>query len=143
MLIAKEWLSFGHRFKERIGHTMLPGAKRSDHISPVFLQWLDCVWQLVSKFPCHFEFNTRMLLAIADNLFSWCVACIECARVLGPSLPTRLPAVGLARSWRTVNVNVEVPITMQRRVRCLRTCWSGEICSRRRSTTHRYSRLQV
>lgn len=78
MLIAKEWLSFGHRFKERIGHTMLPGAKRSDHISPVFLQWLDCVWQLVSKFPCHFEFNTRMLLAIADNLFSWCVACRVC-----------------------------------------------------------------
>lgn len=44
ILIQKEWLSFGHKFYSR---TMSPQAH--DDYSPVFLQWLDCVWQV--KWP--------------------------------------------------------------------------------------------
>ena len=39
VLIAKEWLSYGHRFRERLGHTVPAGTgKRADHVSPIFLQ---------------------------------------------------------------------------------------------------------
>ena len=46
VLIQKEWLSFGHKFIDRIGHG------RKNHLdeqrSPIFLQFIDCVWQVVS-----------------------------------------------------------------------------------------------
>lgn len=35
MLIEKEWLSFGHKFSDRCGHTTTSDAKEQ---SPVFLQ---------------------------------------------------------------------------------------------------------
>lgn len=42
VLIQKEWLSFGHKFHAR---TLL--SQTQDEHSPVFLQWLDCVWQVL------------------------------------------------------------------------------------------------
>lgn len=44
VLIEKEWLSFGHKFGHRIGHgeDKATDAERS----PVFLQFIDCVWQV-------------------------------------------------------------------------------------------------
>ena len=43
-LVQKEWISFGHKFNERIGHG------RKNHLdeqrSPVFVQFIDCVWQV-------------------------------------------------------------------------------------------------
>ena len=41
-----------------------------DNRSPVFLQWLDCVWQLICQFPTAFEFNEVLLLTIADYMYS-------------------------------------------------------------------------
>jgi hypothetical protein len=44
ILIEKEWLSFGHKFTTRCGH--LNGD--SKEVSPIFTQFLDAVWQVLS-----------------------------------------------------------------------------------------------
>ena len=35
--------------------------------SPVFIQFLDCVFQVMTQFPEYFEFNEQLLLTIADH----------------------------------------------------------------------------
>ncbi|CAF1082729.1 unnamed protein product [Adineta steineri] len=66
VLIEKEWISFGHKFFLRIGH----GDKNESEQSPVFLQFLDCTYQLIQQFESAFEFNETFLLKIADYLYS-------------------------------------------------------------------------
>ncbi|KXJ22383.1 myotubularin-related protein 2 [Exaiptasia diaphana] len=68
VLIEKEWLSFGHKFSQRYGH----GDKNyaDDQRSPVFLQFIDCVWQVTRQFPCAFEFNETFLITVLDHLYS-------------------------------------------------------------------------
>lgn len=66
ILIEKEWISMGHKFSQRCGH--LDGD--SKEVSPVFTQFLDCIWQLMEQFPCAFEFNEIFLLEIHDHVFS-------------------------------------------------------------------------
>ncbi|KAJ8256742.1 hypothetical protein COCON_G00188940 [Conger conger] len=67
-LLEKEWLSFGHRFQLRVGHG---DRNHSDaDRSPVFLQFIDCVWQLTRQFPSAFEFNEYFLITILDHLYS-------------------------------------------------------------------------
>eukprot|EP01006_Ploeotia_vitrea_P031533 TRINITY_DN63874_c0_g1_i1.p1 TRINITY_DN63874_c0_g1~~TRINITY_DN63874_c0_g1_i1.p1 ORF type:complete len:1121 (+),score=591.58 TRINITY_DN63874_c0_g1_i1:188-3364(+) len=68
VLIQKEWLSFGHKFGQRIGHCD-PRFDDSQR-SPVFMQFLDCVWQVMQQFPVSFEFNDELLAYIADHLSS-------------------------------------------------------------------------
>ncbi|RLN53394.1 hypothetical protein BBJ29_004270 [Phytophthora kernoviae] len=67
-VIEKEWIRAGHKFQERVA----PGKAEDDddQQAPIFLQFLDCVWQLTRIFPTYFEFNERMLETIADALFS-------------------------------------------------------------------------
>ncbi|CAL1545949.1 unnamed protein product [Lymnaea stagnalis] len=68
VLIEQEWLSFGHKFKTRVGHGE---DKHSDaDRSPVFLQFVDCVWQMTQQFPNAFEFNEHFLITILDHLYS-------------------------------------------------------------------------
>lgn len=68
VLIEKEWCSFGHKFAHRVGHGE---EKHSDaERSPVFLQFIDAVWQLTEQFPTAFEFNTIFLITILDHLYS-------------------------------------------------------------------------
>ncbi|XP_040141053.1 phosphatidylinositol-3,5-bisphosphate 3-phosphatase MTMR2 isoform X4 [Ictidomys tridecemlineatus] len=38
--------------------------------SPVFLQFIDCVWQMTRQFPTAFEFNEYFLITILDHLYS-------------------------------------------------------------------------
>ncbi|XP_074134610.1 myotubularin [Sminthopsis crassicaudata] len=68
VLIQKEWISFGHKFASRIGH----GEKNyaDTDRSPIFLQFMDCVWQMSKQFPTAFEFNEQFLVTILDNLYS-------------------------------------------------------------------------
>uniref|UniRef100_A0A6I8N4K7 Myotubularin phosphatase domain-containing protein n=1 Tax=Ornithorhynchus anatinus TaxID=9258 RepID=A0A6I8N4K7_ORNAN len=66
VLIEKEWMSMGHKFSQRCGH--LEGDPKE--VSPVFTQFVECVWQLMEQFPCAFEFNERFLLEIHDHAFS-------------------------------------------------------------------------
>uniref|UniRef100_A0A1E1X5I7 phosphatidylinositol-3,5-bisphosphate 3-phosphatase n=1 Tax=Amblyomma aureolatum TaxID=187763 RepID=A0A1E1X5I7_9ACAR len=68
VLIEKEWLSFGHKFAQRIGHG---DDKHSDaDRSPVFLQFIDCTWQVMNQFKNAFEFNEHFLSTILDHLYS-------------------------------------------------------------------------
>ncbi|GCB64414.1 hypothetical protein scyTo_0009808 [Scyliorhinus torazame] len=68
VLVEKEWLSFGHRFQLRVGH----GDKNHTDAdrSPVFLQFVDSVWQMIRQFPTAFEFNEFFLVTILDHLYS-------------------------------------------------------------------------
>ncbi|XP_070358150.1 phosphatidylinositol-3,5-bisphosphate 3-phosphatase MTMR8 isoform X3 [Equus asinus] len=66
ILIEKEWISMGHKFSQRCGH--LDGDAKE--VSPIFTQFLDCIWQLMEQFPCAFEFNENFLLEIHDHIFS-------------------------------------------------------------------------
>eukprot|EP00026_Physarum_polycephalum_P001446 Phypoly_transcript_01447.p1 GENE.Phypoly_transcript_01447~~Phypoly_transcript_01447.p1 ORF type:complete len:832 (+),score=84.31 Phypoly_transcript_01447:280-2496(+) len=68
-LITKEWLSFGHQFLLRTGHGC-SDFWNNEHCSPVFLQWVDCVWQVIHQFPHCFEFNEAFLIDILDNLYN-------------------------------------------------------------------------
>lgn len=68
VLIEKEWLSFGHKFAHRIGHG--EDKNNDPDRSPVFLQFIDCVWQVTQQFPNAFEFNDYFLTVILDHLYS-------------------------------------------------------------------------
>ncbi|CDW51993.1 Myotubularin protein 2 [Trichuris trichiura] len=68
VLIEKEWCSFGHKFAHRVGHGEdKPGDTER---SPVFLQFIDCVHQLLHQFPQSFEFNSLFLISIMDHVYS-------------------------------------------------------------------------
>ncbi len=68
VLIEKEWLSFGHQFGYRNGFYTKDLSQ--DERSPIFLQWIDCVSQLLYQFPSLFEFNNQLLVFIAYHLNS-------------------------------------------------------------------------
>ncbi|XP_026173215.1 myotubularin isoform X2 [Mastacembelus armatus] len=68
VLIEKEWISFGHKFASRIGHGDKNHADQDR--SPIFVQFIDCAWQMTKQFPTAFEFNERLLFTILDHLYS-------------------------------------------------------------------------
>uniref|UniRef100_A0A0N5BTJ5 Myotubularin phosphatase domain-containing protein n=1 Tax=Strongyloides papillosus TaxID=174720 RepID=A0A0N5BTJ5_STREA len=65
-LIEKEWTSFGHPFNTRNGN----GKNRDYDYSPLFLQWIDCIWQVFTFLPGSFEFNEQFLISIIDQSLS-------------------------------------------------------------------------
>ncbi|EGR29856.1 myotubularin-related protein 2, putative, partial [Ichthyophthirius multifiliis] len=66
-LVDKEWICFGHQFFHRLGH----GQKNIEgEFSPIFIQFLDCVHQIILQFPLSFEFNQIFLVDIAFHLYS-------------------------------------------------------------------------
>ncbi|CAH4021031.1 myotubularin-related protein 10-B [Pieris brassicae] len=71
-LIQKEWLALGHPFCDRFGLPR-PGTTKEDmdksppsQSAPVFLLFLDCVWQLQSQFPSAFQFTETYLTTLWD-----------------------------------------------------------------------------
>lgn len=44
VLIEKEWCSFGHMFETRYGHGV--DNYSDSYRSPVFVQFIDCTWQV-------------------------------------------------------------------------------------------------
>ena len=66
VLVEKDWLSFGHQFALRNGIMKKPGGG-DDQTSPIFLQFLDAVHQLLLQNPNSFEFNENFLLFLAKN----------------------------------------------------------------------------
>lgn len=65
ILIEKEWLSFGHMFTNR---TFAPSSPVER--SPIFVLFLDCVWQIMQQFPHSFEFDEELLIILADHFQS-------------------------------------------------------------------------
>ncbi|KAI9322725.1 protein-tyrosine phosphatase-like protein [Dichotomocladium elegans] len=96
ILIEKEWISFGHKFADRCGHLsndkyfvnlaytgnaatntikdMQNKFYKSNYYqretSPVFHQFLDCVYQLLQQSPTRFEFNEQMLIELHYHVYS-------------------------------------------------------------------------
>ncbi|XP_076001666.1 myotubularin-related protein 1a isoform X2 [Genypterus blacodes] len=68
VLVEKEWISFGHRFAARVGHGDENHA--NSERSPLFVQFIDCVWQMTRQFPAAFEFNELFLITVLDHLYS-------------------------------------------------------------------------
>jgi hypothetical protein len=70
-LIEKEWCSFGHRFEHRCGHLRhLDPTTDSNETSPIFMQFIDSVWQVATQFPDQFEFNDKFLLTVLEHVYS-------------------------------------------------------------------------
>uniref|UniRef100_A0AAQ5ZY01 Phosphatidylinositol-3,5-bisphosphate 3-phosphatase n=1 Tax=Amphiprion ocellaris TaxID=80972 RepID=A0AAQ5ZY01_AMPOC len=67
VLVEKEWISFGHKFS-RVGHGDENHA--NSERSPLFIQFIDCVWQMSRQFPAAFEFNELFLITVLDHLYS-------------------------------------------------------------------------
>uniref|UniRef100_A0A8D2GPY8 Myotubularin related protein 12 n=1 Tax=Urocitellus parryii TaxID=9999 RepID=A0A8D2GPY8_UROPR len=64
-LIQKEWVMGGHCFLDRCNH-----LRQSDKEEvPVFLLFLDCVWQLVHQHSPAFEFTETYLTVLSDSLY--------------------------------------------------------------------------
>ncbi|KAG0676580.1 hypothetical protein C6P42_001205 [Pichia californica] len=93
ILIEKEWISFGHRFNERCGilqndfkffnntedskfqkiKNLNQRFKFQQNIkleSPIFQQFLDCLYQILIQNPKKFEFNERFLRRLIYHLYS-------------------------------------------------------------------------
>jgi myotubularin-related protein 1/2 len=74
ILIEKEWCSFGHQFGLRTGQVHAYAKTNEDYLdkdrSPIFVQWLDSVWQCVHQMPNAFEFNSKMLEVLFFHVYS-------------------------------------------------------------------------
>ncbi|XP_077299072.1 uncharacterized protein LOC143920201 isoform X4 [Arctopsyche grandis] len=68
ILVEREWLDFGHKFADRCGHVV--GSEDFNERCPVFLQWLDCVHQILVQYPCSFEFSQAYLIKLAQHAYS-------------------------------------------------------------------------
>lgn len=66
VLIEKDWCAFGHKFSDRCGqgedHNSSP-----DERSPIFIQFLDCISQMMKQFETAFEYNESCLIFLADH----------------------------------------------------------------------------
>ena len=78
LLVEKEWCSFGHKFADRLGHYQVDSTSRHVNAqvssdkerSPVFFQFLDCVFQLTRQFEDAFEFTELFLLHLHEHTTS-------------------------------------------------------------------------
>lgn len=69
-LIQKEWIALEHPFQRRLGHIRpVADSNGPDEESPVFLLFLDCVWQLLQQYPDEFEFSQTYLVTLWDACF--------------------------------------------------------------------------
>ncbi|KAI0223727.1 Myotubularin-related protein 9 [Lamellibrachia satsuma] len=68
-LIEREWIQGGHPFWERCAKSAFAISKHRNE-APVFLLFLDCVWQIWQQFPCSFEFNEDFLHMLLKHAYA-------------------------------------------------------------------------
>ncbi|XP_076084101.1 myotubularin-related protein 9-like isoform X2 [Mytilus galloprovincialis] len=68
-LVEREWLQGGHPFADRCSKSAFAITKQRSE-SPIFLLFLDCVWQIWQQFPCSFEFNEEFLVLLFEHTYS-------------------------------------------------------------------------
>lgn len=68
-LVEREWLQAGHPFGDRCAKSAHAITKNRQE-SPVFLLFLDCVWQIWQQFPCSFEFSEDFLIVLFEHAYS-------------------------------------------------------------------------
>nr|CDQ00508.1 BMA-MTM-9, isoform e [Brugia malayi] len=70
-LIEREWICAGHPFSYRCAHSAFAtGGITGPHESPMFLCFLDCVWQVYQQFPCSFEFTEEFLIFLFEHAYA-------------------------------------------------------------------------
>ncbi|EEZ98180.1 myotubularin-related protein 10-B [Tribolium castaneum] len=62
-LIQKDWVAMGHPFGHRLGHILSKEVEQS----PIFLLFLDCVWQITQQYPTAFQFSETYLTTVWDS----------------------------------------------------------------------------
>lgn len=67
-LIDREWLRSGYPFATRCVKVGLSPTRYKGQ-GPVFLLFLDCVWQIYQQFPCSFEFNDKFLTFLYQHAY--------------------------------------------------------------------------
>lgn len=72
-LVHKEWCAYGHHFEDRCN-----GKSGSKETSPVFLQFLDCVWQIAMQNPSACEFSSHLLHLMAQASSSGVFTTFRC-----------------------------------------------------------------
>ncbi|KGL92854.1 Myotubularin-related protein 9, partial [Charadrius vociferus] len=68
-LLEREWIEAGHPFHLRCSRSAYSHARLKQE-APLFLLFLDCVWQLSRQFPFSLEFSERLLLTLFDNAYA-------------------------------------------------------------------------
>ena len=70
-LIEKDWISFGHQFRYRSGfYSPVDSNVGENQFSPIFLQWLDAVYQLMCQNYTKFQFNFNLISFLAEEVFT-------------------------------------------------------------------------
>ncbi|RHY27411.1 hypothetical protein DYB32_006798 [Aphanomyces invadans] len=115
--LSQEWIKAGHKFDDRVG----PGKVEStfmldvtlssvvsidsgtlslcldDDQAPIFIQFLDCVWQLHRQYPTYFEFTGLALLALAfhatSGRFGTFLGNCDRDRAVSLRVPVRTPSL--------------------------------------------------
>ncbi|XP_009317983.1 PREDICTED: myotubularin-related protein 9 isoform X2 [Pygoscelis adeliae] len=62
-------LQAGHPFQQRCAQSAYSNSKQKWE-APVFLLFLDCVWQILRQFPCSFEFNEQFLIMLFEHAYA-------------------------------------------------------------------------
>jgi len=69
LLVEKEWLAFGHMFQKRTGFGNRDERKKQrSQTAPIFVQFIDCVYQFQNQCPNAFQFNESFLVTILKHL---------------------------------------------------------------------------
>ncbi|ELP91889.1 hypothetical protein EIN_398190 [Entamoeba invadens IP1] len=67
ILIEKEWCLIGHKFSDRSRNLGSNGVSES---APIFLQFVDCVVQVMKVYPDEFEFSEEFLKELMFQVYS-------------------------------------------------------------------------
>nr|XP_034317293.1 myotubularin-related protein 10-B isoform X9 [Crassostrea gigas] len=66
-LIQREWVAMGYPF-QREGCLVQDSSKSNTEYIPLFLLFLDCVWQLTQQYPSGFAFSETYLVTLWDSV---------------------------------------------------------------------------